>query len=63
MKALILISSAMLLTACHSGQVKDCRSWPSGGVASDASGLDVAEYINEGWGAWKSCYEAVRGVK
>ena len=36
---------------------------PSGGVASDASGLEVAEYINEGWGAWKSCYEAVRGVK
>lgn len=57
MRVLILISSAMLLTAC-SGSVHNCREWPSGGVSNDANGKEIAIYINEGHAAWRSCYEA-----
>lgn len=61
MKAMILVLSATLLTACSSGSVKNCRMWPSGGVSDVATGKEIAKYINEGHAAWESCYTAVKG--
>lgn len=61
---------ALLLTACteqpHLNDVPaayfDCKEWPSK-PAADATDVDAGKYIIRGHSAWRSCSEALAGLK
>lgn len=58
MKVMALILFSMLLSACTSPVVTVCRDWPDKPERNERA---VANYITDGWAAWKSCKLAAEG--